>query len=469
MDPLPLHSLLAPLQASLLDGPGDLLARRVSIDSRDVRPGDLFWALEGERHDSHQFVPQALAAGAVAAVVDTRHASQIAGPRLVVSETLSALQQLARWYRQQQEALVIGVTGSVGKTTTREMIATVLSSAHSGIRSRKNFNNEIGLPLSLLDLGSEHEFAVLEMGAGRRGDIRALCDIAAPEVGVLTRVGPAHLESFGSLDAIYQGKFELVEALPCTGFAVVGGDDPRLRAMARQAPCAVRLFGEKPGNDLMAEEVEFHPGRLRFLVQGDRFHLAASARHQLTSALAAVAVAREIGLTTEQIQEGFDLFQPPASRCQVETIGPWTVIDDSYNASPLSMQAACECLREWPTGSQRVLLCGDMLELGPQSAEWHHQLGQQIARSGVDRLLVCGEFADDVARGALSAGYPLHQVAACEALETLYPLLDCWLSPGDVLLVKGSRGMRMERALEWLRRQVQPLPPGRPAPHRQAA
>jgi UDP-N-acetylmuramoyl-tripeptide--D-alanyl-D-alanine ligase len=459
MDPLPLHLLAEPLDATLRGCAGELLVRRVCIDSREVRPGDLFWALLGEHHDSHRFVGQALAAGAVAAVVDAAHAPQLEGPRLVVRQTLPALQQLAAWYRRRQEALVIGVTGSVGKTTTREMLHAVLSSTHPGLRSRKNFNNEIGLPLSLLDLGSEHEFAVIEMGAGRRGDIRALCDIAAPEVGVLTRIGPAHLESFGSLDAIYEGKFELVDALPCTGFAVVGGDDPRMRQRARQAACAVRLFGERPENDIVAEEVEFRPGRLRFSVRGDRFQLAATARHQLTSALAALAVAREIGLTTSEIQEGFDQFQPPASRCRVETIGPWTVIDDSYNASPLAMQAACELLRDWPTEGQRLLIFGDMLELGPASAGLHHQLGRQVAGCGVDRLLVCGEFAGDVARGALEGGLPLHQIACCDALETLYPLLDCWLTPGDVLLVKGSRGMRMERTLTWLRQQTLHLTP----------
>lgn len=454
MDPLPLHTLAEPLDATLLGGAGDLLARRVCLDSREVRPGDLFWALQGEQHNSHRFVAQALAAGAVAAVVDAEHAPHIEGPRLVVRQTLPALQRLAAWYRRQHEALVIGVTGSVGKTTTREMIYTVLSSAHAGLRSRKNFNNEIGLPLSLLDLGSEHEFAVLEMGAARRGDIRALCDIAAPEVGVLTRIGPAHLESFGSLDAIYEGKFELVDALPCTGFAVVGGDDPRMRERARQATCAVRLFGEHPGNDIVAEEVEFRPGRLRFTVRGDRFQLAATARHQLTSALAALAVGREIGLTTAGIQEGFDQFQPPASRCRVETIGSWTLIDDSYNASPLAMEAACELLRDWPNDGQRLLICGDMLELGAESAALHEQFGRQAARCGIDRLLVCGEFAGDVARGALAGGLPLHQIACCEPLESLYPVLDCWLSPGDVVLVKGSRGMRMERAIQWLRQQA---------------
>lgn len=462
MDPLPLQLLAEPLDATLMGGAGELLVRRVCIDSREARPGDLFWALLGEHHDSHRFVAQALSAGAVAAVVDADHAPHLQGPRLVVRQTLPALQQLAAWYRRRQEALVIGVTGSVGKTTTREMLHAVLSSAHSGLRSRKNFNNEIGLPLSLLDLASEHEVAVIEMGAGRRGDIRALCDIAAPEVGVLTRIGPAHLESFGSLDAIYEGKFELVDALPCTGFAVVGGDDPRMRQRALEAGCAVRLFGEHPENDIVAEEVDFHPGRLRFSVRGDRFQLAATARHQLTSALAALAVAREIGLTIAEIQEGFDRFQPPASRCQVESIGPWTVIDDSYNASPVAMQAACELLRDWPTPSQRLLICGDMLELGPESAALHRQLGRQVARCGVDRLLVCGEFADDLARGALEGGLPLHQIARGESLESLYHLLDCWLTPGDVLLVKGSRGMRMERAIQWLRDQAQQDTPHHP-------
>jgi len=194
MDPVSLTDLKGAIRADSLGiGQGGLQVNRVTTDSRDIRPGDLFWALPGERHDGHEFVASALAQGALAAVIDHQHQTSTAGPRLVVPDTHRALADLAGWYRLRNEALVIGVTGSVGKTTTRELLYSVLSVRYAGLRSRKNFNNEIGLPLSVLDLGSEHEFAVFELGAARVGDIRALCEIAAPEVGVITRIGPAHL------------------------------------------------------------------------------------------------------------------------------------------------------------------------------------------------------------------------------------------------------------------------------------
>ncbi len=451
MDPVRLAELLPVLRADLVGCAGTELVRRVTIDSREIRPGDLFWSLRGERHDGHTFAPQAIASGAIAAVVDRQHANQIAGPRLVVENTQTALAHLAGWYRKQSEALVIGVTGSVGKTTTRELIYSVLSVRHPGLRSRKNYNNEIGLPLSLLDLASEHEFAALELGAGKIGDIRSLCEIALPEAGVITRIGPAHLQSFGSLDAIYQAKGELLEALPCHGFAIVAGDDPRMRDMAGRAGCSTTFIGEGSENQLRAVDIDFQPGRLKFTVDLQRYELAAPARHYLTSALAALAVAREIGMEQADIVEGFQSFVGAPSRCQVESLGSWTLIDDSYNASPLAMEAACDCLRTWPTSGQRVLVCGDMLELGAESPHWHSELGARVARSGIDRLLTYGEHAHHTARGARSAGLPIHQIAAFREFEPLLAILDCWLADGDVVLVKGSRGMRMERVVEWMR------------------
>lgn len=452
MDPVSLTDLKAAICAESLGGSdAGMPVQRVVTDSREVRPGDLFWALRGERLDGHEFVATALAQGAAAAVIDRNHIHSTSGSRLVVEDTRRALADLARWYRPRNEALVIGVTGSVGKTTTRELLYSVLSAKHAGLRSRKNYNNEIGLPLSVLDLGSEHEFAVFELGAARVGDIRDLCRIAMPEVGVITRIGPAHLESFGSLDAIYQGKGELLEALPVTGFAVVGGDDPRMREMARRAPCHVLLFGESPENDLRATDVEWQAGRLKFVVDRCRYELPAPARHYLTGALAALAVVREIGLDHWEIAEGFRSFTPAQGRCRVESIGPWTVIDDTYNASPLSMQAACECLLSWPAAGKKLLVLGDMLELGTESPQWHSELGSAAAAAGVDWLLTVGDYARDVARGAGSAGFPAHQIAEFRELDKLLSILDCWLSEGDVILVKGSRGMQMERVIAWLK------------------
>lgn len=432
----------------------DFAFSRVCTDSRELVRGDLFWSLAGSRHDGHQFATAALKAGACLAVVDQQHAEQTSGPCLVVENTLTALHDLARWYRHQREALVIGVTGSVGKTTTKEMIYTVLSARHQGVKTPHNFNNEIGLPLSLLDLSAEHEFGVFEMGAARIGDIRALCETACPEVGVLTRIGPAHLQSFGTVENIYQGKGELLESLPTHGFAVIGGDDERLREMAARAACPVLFVGEKSGNQIRATQVEVRPGKLLFTVDRKRYEVPATGRHYLAAALCALAVGREIGMDAAAIATGLQNFVGEPGRSRPEQCGSWTVIDDTYNANPTSMLAACCLLQDWPTDKKRIMVTGDMLELGAEASHLHRELGTCVAHAGVDRLLALGQFAGDVARGAQAQGLPPHRLAACKDLDPLLAILDCWLDPGDVLLVKGSRGMQMERVVEWLKRKA---------------
>lgn len=454
MEPVQLIDLLAATRAESAGIQDErLVLSRVSIDSRTLEPGDLFWALRGAKHDGHGFVDEAWRRGAAACVVDRHHGVPANGPRIFVEDTARALQDFAAWYRHRSEALIIGVTGSVGKTTTREMLHAVLSARHTGRRSRKNFNNEVGLPLSLLELEAGDEFGVFEMGAARTGDIRALCEIAGPEVGVLTRIGPAHLETFGSLENIYAGKGELLELLPATGFAVVFGDDDRMRSLAARAACPVIFAGERLGNQVRATEIAFQPGRLQFKVDGFSYEVAAPARHYLTAALCALAVAREIGMDAVAIAEGYGRFTGQPGRCTVERTNAITIIDDTYNANPLSMQAACVTLRDWPGKHHKLLVVGDMLELGGDSQKCHEELGACVAAASFDRLLAFGDNAQHVSSGALGAGMHPHTVAECRELDSLLAVLDCWLEPGDVVLVKGSRGMRMERVVNWLKQQ----------------
>jgi UDP-N-acetylmuramoyl-tripeptide--D-alanyl-D-alanine ligase len=367
------------------------------------------------------------------------------------------LGDFARWQRRRQEALVIGVTGSVGKTTTRTLIHAALGGQYDGVQSPRNYNNEIGVPLTLLDLHRGHEFAVLEMGAGRIGDIRTLADIAEPEVGVITAIGLAHVQGFGSEQAIIQGKGELLEALPQSGFAVLPGDDSRLKSMAQRAACPTIFVGEADTNKLRAQDVVARAAHLSFTVDKQRYEIAATGRHFLTGALCAIAVAREVGLSPRNIAEGLRTFQPVGGRSCIVRIGSWTVIDDTYNANPSSMQAACRVVRELDFGAvnHRLLVFGDMLELGAETISAHRQLGAAAAKTGADYLLACGDQAEQVARGAIEAGLSRHRIARCRDLESLLTVLDCWLEPQDVLLVKGSRGMRMERVIEWLRRRVE--------------
>ncbi len=434
---------------------GTVAFSRVAIDSRTVERGDLFWALRGERHDGHNFIAEAARRGAVGCVAESASSIPRGLPAAVVADTIQGLKDFAHWYRQRRDALVVGVTGSVGKTTTREMIFSVLNTRFDGCRSQKNYNNHIGLPLSVLDMHDRHEFAVLEMGASRVGEIRELAAVAAPEIGVVTGVGVAHLEGFGSLEQIVHAKGELLEALPAAGFAVLDGDDPNCQSLARRARCRTLTVGRQADNTLRATGVESVGPELRFQVDGGSFTVRAAGRHHLTGALASVAVGRELGLTTRQIAEGLSQFTPVNGRCQVRELGAGTLIDDTYNANPTSMEAACRLLGEWKSTGKRILVLGDMAELGDQSADWHRAVGRTAAQMQIDHLAVVGRYAADVTAGALEQGMNSNQVAECDSLDVLLTVLDCWSEAGNVVLVKGSRFMQMERVSEWLIRNAE--------------
>ncbi|MCA9053885.1 MAG: UDP-N-acetylmuramoyl-tripeptide--D-alanyl-D-alanine ligase [Planctomycetaceae bacterium] len=458
MQPLPLSSLVDAVSGEAIRVRRlDDLVQRVVIDSRLVRSGDLFVPLAGERQDGHQFIADAIQRGAVAALAARQWvaAQKNSTGLIAVDDPLAALWQLAAWNRDQADALRIAVTGSVGKTTTRHMLHTVLSRRFAGIESPENYNNHIGVPLSLLQLDSTHEFAVLETAASRLGEIDRLARLIAPEIGLLTAIAPAHLEHFRSLEAICRAKGELLESLPASGIAVLNGDDPLVRRLARRAPCRVILAGEEIQNDVVATRVKVNDRRLRFRVGATEFQLPAVGRHHLNSALLSIAVAREIGLTDSEISAGLKDFVPMHGRCEKTSIGPWTVIDDSYNASPASMVAACETLRDWQDARRRVLVVGDMLELGEHSSEFHAQLGELVADCQFNLLIAVGPQAGSVTANARSHGMDPGCLGACSDFDTAYILLDCWLEPGDVILVKGSRGMHMEQVVEHLRKRAE--------------
>ncbi|MCH8830422.1 MAG: UDP-N-acetylmuramoyl-tripeptide--D-alanyl-D-alanine ligase, partial [Planctomycetes bacterium] len=359
----------------------------VGIDSRTIESGHIFWAIRGERHDGHDFVGEAFSRGAAACVIEKTKQTKKCGPAVVVKDVQQALADFAGWHRSQSEAMVVGVTGSFGKTTTREMIHAALTADFSGIRSPHNFNNEIGLPLSLLNIEADHEFAVVEMGASRVGEIQRLSQIALPEVGVVTGIGLAHVEGFGSIEKIIEAKGELLESLPETGFAVLPGDDRLARKLAERAKCPVLFAGEGRENQIRAEEIEVTNEEIRFKQAGDRFAVPATGRHHLQAALLAVAVSREVGMNAAAIAAGLKTFRPVSGRCCLETIGRWQVIDDTYNSNPQSMLAACEVLKNWQGQGRKILVAADMLELGKHSDDCHRELGWAAAEAKVDRLI----------------------------------------------------------------------------------
>lgn len=457
MHPIGWHDLATATQGRLVPANAWGRCTQISTDSRSLQRGDVFWALPGEHRDGHDFAAAAVTNGAALVVCQTERAREIPGPKLVVGDTLAALGRLARWHRRRHEALIIGVTGSVGKTTTKELIHAALSRQFRGLRSPGNYNNLIGLPKSLLELTVEDEFAVLELGASREGDIRALAAIAEPEVGVITAIGKSHLASFGSVERIIRGKGELLEALPATGFAVLPGDDPVLRRMASRAQCRALFVGQRPENDVQAGDVQFTAMETSFTVAGQRFSVALPGPALLTNALCAIAIAHDIGVPLDLIAEGLEDFQPLPGRGAVQVIGAWTVIDDCYNASPTSVEAACRRLAMFPTPprGRRYAVLGDMRELGPDAAAEHQRLGRLLSEFPIDGLLALGQHARDFADGALRGGWRPGRIVATESLDVLLTVLDCWLEPQDTLLVKGSRVMQLERVLDWLRARAE--------------
>ena len=446
----------------------------VVIDSRRATAGSLFVALRGERNDGHDYASQAMAAGATvvlverpvegAATVDTLRGA--APPRVtppvavVVPNALQALQRLAQARRQAHPGLrVVGITGSLGKTTTKEAVAAVLAQSYPTLKSAGNYNNEIGLPLTLLELNPAHRCAVLEMGMYALGEIATLCEIARPQVGVVTNVYPIHLERLGSLERIAQAKAELVRALPAGGLAVLNGDDARVRAMAAETPAQVVTFGLGPENWLRAEEITpLGLEGVRFVarLRGTADLAIAEARRELElrtlgahgvwSALPAIAVGLWEGLGWAEIQQGL-LALGHGLRLQPKRgLGGILLLDDTYNASPPSMVAALDALAGLP--GRHVAVLGDMFELGAEEEAGHRQVGRRCGRD-VDLLVTVGARARTIAAEARKAGLALiHETTDNAAAIALLREL---LREGDVVLVKGSRGMAMEeivRALE---------------------
>lgn len=419
----------------------------VSTDTRTLSEGDVFWALSGPNFDGHDFIAGAIDSGAAAVVCS--HDGSADSPSLRVTDVRRALWDFATWYRGTLQGTVVGITGSVGKTTTRQMIHDVLNSRYVASQSPANFNNHFGVPLSILSASSEDDFVVLELGASAVGEIAELSSLAAPEIGVITNIAAAHLAGFGSLDGVRQAKGELIESLPDVGIALLNGDDPRVREAAGRAACEVRFFGESEHAEIRATSVLTSEDELEFQVDGEYYHLTVSGRHYLTSALAAIAVAREAGMLPAEIQQGFRAFEPVSGRCNVLSFGDATVIDDTYNASPLSVAAAVKTLSGHQRHAQRVLILGDMAELGEDASDIHHATGAACATTGIDLILAHGLFAPQIVAGVAEAGGP--QAIAFEELDQLNAVLREQLKPNAAVLVKGSRSSRMERVVDFLK------------------
>ncbi|HTS36149.1 MAG TPA: UDP-N-acetylmuramoyl-tripeptide--D-alanyl-D-alanine ligase [Candidatus Solibacter sp.] len=433
----------------------DAVAWAYSIDSRTIGPGELFFAVKGERLDGHDFVAGALENGAVAAVVrkDQLHRYASQSQLLAVDDTLVALQTLATAVRKVWGKPLVGVTGSAGKTTTKEAIAHVLASRFRVLKTEGNFNNHFGLPLVLLKLEPEHDVAVIEMGMSAAGEIRALAKIAQPEIGVVTNVAPVHLEFFDSLAGIARAKYELVESLPANGTAVLNADDEYVSQFGRGFKGRVILYGTQHVADVRAENIQ------SLGAEGSQFDVVtASGReaarlplvgeHNVLNALAAVSVALARGLTLAEAAGALATLAPADKRGQVLQVGNITVINDCYNSNPKALNAMVDALAAMKA-TRRIVVAGEMLELGPAGEEMHRAAGQHVAEKKIDVLIGVRGLAKAMVAGA--NGTRAEFVATPEEAGE-------WLAretrDGDVVLLKASRGVKLEKALDTWKAKV---------------
>ncbi len=433
--------------------PAATVFESVSIDSRTLEPGALFVAIRGPRFDGHDFLAEARARGARAALVEREAGGAEAPPLVLVADTTRALADLARHARRAAALPVVAVTGSVGKTTTKDMTAALLAALGPVLKTEGNLNNQYGLPLTLLRLENRHRAAVLELGMSRAGEIRALAALAEPDVAVITRIAPVHLEFFASLDAIADAKAEILEGLGPGGTAVLNGDDPRQQRIGARFPGRTLWFGRDRRFDVSAE-------RWRGSGFGMRFELRIAGRaldvslplafpHFVENFLAAAAAAHALGIAPDAIAQAASTLAPARHRGELLRLGEGVyVLDDCYNSSPTALEAAVVALGLVP-GKRRVAVLGDMLELGAGAAALHREAGLSLF-GRVDVVVGIGPLAAELLEGARAAGFPAAALSHHADADAAAPAVASLAAPGDALLVKASRGMQLERVVDAL-------------------
>jgi UDP-N-acetylmuramoyl-tripeptide--D-alanyl-D-alanine ligase len=450
---------------TIVVGSGDAVFTGVGIDSRATPMGGAFFALTGGRTDGNEWVPAAMRAGARVAVVsrwDEEAADKVADAArgetavVLVGDGAEALRSLAGAHRASLRCPVVAITGSTGKTSTKDFVAAALAGGRVVVATRGNRNNEVGVPLTLLEADRKTDVLVVEMGMRAEGEIATLCALARPTVGIVTNIGQTHIEVLGSEEAIARAKAELVACVPADGMVFLNGDDEASRALERRALAPVTWYGLSEGVDVRAVDISVDEvGRPTFTLVASGLSatttLPVPGRHNAYNATAAAAVALYLGATLEEIASGLANAMTTDMRMQVFTAaGGVVVVNDAYNASPTSMRAAVATLIDIRARGRRVAVLGDMAELGSLTELAHFSLGEFVARSGIDTLVTVGDRARRIAEGAVAEGMDPSCVRPCAGVDEASEVLDDLLAPGDVVLVKASRCMELERIIEGI-------------------
>jgi len=454
--------ILSLVKGELLMGSRDRSFSGINTDSRTVGKGQLFWALRGGTFDGHDFVKEAIKKGAVAVVVNKDWIADLpANTRasiIGVPDTLKALGDLARWWRRRFETRVAAITGSGGKTTTKEMTSAILSLEGLTLKNEGNFNNLIGLPLSLFLLEESHRYAVLEMGMNRSGEIGRLTEIADPDIGLITNVGRAHLEGVGSIEGVAKAKVELLDRMAPRALAILNGDDRILMQAAAAFRKKPVTFGQGLQNTVRAEKIR-NMGRQGFSFdlhwKGNSFpvRLRVPGFHNVNNALAAAAIALSLNLSTDRIQEGLSRFEGIKGRFKVVPLpGGSVLIDDTYNSNPSSLRLALESIKPLARQDRSVIVgLGEMLELGEETEAGHVEAGEMVADTGADWLVALGDHASEVIRGAVDKGFPRRRAIRVKDHKEMGAKILKLMKPGDLVFLKASRRIGLERVAERLK------------------
>lgn len=460
-----IHDLLEGCQGTLKGtAPEKSACGGFSIDTRNIRENELFFALSGPYVDGHHFVADALQKGGIGAVVSRaafgQHKNTWISEKskhffICVDDPLQALQSLAKWHRQGFTLPLVGITGSNGKTTVKEMTASILKNHGPVLKTEGNFNNHIGLPLTLLRLNHAHKNAVIELGINQKGEMAKLCDIAQPTMGLITNIGPAHLEGLKNLEGVAKEKGVLFERLQNTGTAIINQDDPFLKPWTDQFTTrwTYGLHTNTETCDLSAAHIVCDSERSTFTLHQNRSGASAGVtlptpgRHHVSNALGAATIAAALGIPLQNIAAGLSDFKPLSQRAQILKSKGITLIFDAYNANPASVEAALDLLATYP--QRRIALLGDMFELGDCAEEAHRSIGQSVATHDINTLIAVGEWADTLAAAARGGGLRKEAVSVHRNLSTVPALLKKTVRTGDTLLIKGSRGMKLERILSF--------------------
>lgn len=444
--------ILNATNGKLLQGDPQSLVHGVVTNSHLVKKGDLFIAIVGQKHDAHSFIAQVIKQGACAIVVSHQVGPVPASVVVIkVADTTKALGEIARLYRQRFSLPVIAITGSAGKTTTKEMISALLQKKFKVLKNIGTENNQFGVPLTLLKLKASHQIAVLEVGTNTPGDIAWLSSIVVPDVAVMTNIGESHLAQLTSPADVFIEKLDLIKALPKNGVAIINRDDPFLQKVLRLYKGKVLAYAIKNSANYQARSIMFHNMRVEFSLSGSgKIILPGTATANVYNALAAIAVARLFKVSWNDIKTVLKKFSLHSGRQTTVKAGQILVIDDSYNANPVSFRSALEALSHHSSTGRKILICGDMLELGSQAKRLHEDIGEAAAVVGVNRIISFGNFSKNIGLAAKKKN-PAIEIFHSPKEEAVLAQIKKSLGPSDIVLVKGSRGMHTERFVEFIR------------------